>query len=384
MFSIRELFVQKFQVEPVIIRSPGRINIIGEHTDYNEGFVLPASIDKHIYIAVSKRSDEIISFYSVEFKEEFNGLISLIEPVTQTWVNYVLGIVDQLKKRGFQLGGFNLVVDGDIPIGAGLSSSAAFECSTAFALNEIFKLGIGKMEIVEIAQQAEHSFIGLRCGIMDMFTSVFGRKNSVIKLDCRSLEYEYKPLNLIGYKIVLFNTNIKHHLASSEYNTRREQCEHGVELIKKHYPCVKSLRDASLEMLNEYVANEDEIVYKRCKYVVEENGRLLSACEYLQAGDIRSLGRLMFESHDGLSNLYEVSCKELDYLVDAVKTNSDVLGSRMMGGGFGGCTINLVKEEAISDLQEKLSCEYKLKVGLDLSTYVAQIDGGTEAIEIIQ
>ena len=367
--------------EDLIVRSPGRVNIIGEHTDYNEGFVLPAAIDKAIYVAIGKRTDDDIHLYSVDFKEKYSVEISAIKP-TENWATYILGVVDELIKRGYNVGGFNLVLDGDIPIGAGLSSSAAVECAVVFALNELFGFGINKMEMVTIAQKAEHHFSGVMCGIMDMFASMFGKKDHVIKLDCRSLEYEYKPFVLDGYKIVLFNTNVKHSLASSAYNERRQQCEQGVAWVKEHHPQVSSLRDASMSMLQQHVQPKDEIVFSRCKYVVEEIERLLNGCNDLENGDIHSLGKKMFATHEGLSKLYEVSCKELDFLADAVKNNPAVLGARMMGGGFGGCTINLVKEDAITELVETISTSYKASMQLDLSTYISKIENGTEVISL--
>ena len=347
-------FKARFNEEPALFRSPGRVNIIGEHTDYNNGFVLPAAIDKAIYLGISKRNDDVISLFSEEFNESFETKVSQVKPTDKGWPNYILGIVDQLNKKGHTIAGFNLNIDGDIPIGSGLSSSAAVECATGFALNEVFGLNLSRLDLAFIAQKAEHEFAGVRVGIMDMFASLFGKKDHVIKLDCQSLEYEYVPLILKGFKIVLLNTNVKHSLSSSEYNTRRQQCEEGVALVKEHYPEVKTLRDVTMEMLDQYVKPKNELVYRRCKYVVEENLRLLAACEDLKNGHVEALGEKMFQSHDGLSKEYEVSCRELDFLVDAVRNNPNVLGARMMGGGFGGCTINIVKEEAIDGLTKRL------------------------------
>ena len=366
--------------ETLVVRSPGRVNIIGEHTDYNEGFVLPAAIDKAIYVAIAKRSDDAIHLYAADFKEKVEVQIADVKP-TNNWATYVLGVVDQLIKRGHIISGFNLVVDGDVPPGAGLSSSAAVECATVFALNELFDLQIDKMEMVRIAQKAEQTFSGVMCGIMDMFASMFGKKGQVIKLDCRSLEYQYKPFNLDGYKIVLFNTNVKHALSSSAYNERRQQCEQGVAWIKAHHPQVNSLRDATMEMLQQYIAAKDAVVFMRCQYVVEEIQRLLTGCDDLERGDIGALGKKMFATHDGLSKMYEVSCKELDYLVDTVKDNPQVIGARMMGGGFGGCTINLVKDEAIEELVEKISIGYKKNRQMEMSAYVVTIESGTEIMK---
>jgi galactokinase len=378
--QVKEKFRVRFKEEPLLFRSPGRVNIIGEHTDYNNGFVLPAAIDKAIYIGISKRNDHMISLFSEEFNESFETKVGEVTPSDKGWPNYILGIVDQLNKRGHKITGFNLNIDGDVPIGSGLSSSAAVECATAFALNELFALNISKHDLAFIAQKAEHEFAGVRVGIMDMFASLFGKKGHVIKLDCQSLDYEYVPLQLEGYKIVLLNTNVKHSLASSEYNTRRQQCEEGVAFVKKHHPQVNSLRDVTMDMLDQYVKPKDEVVYKRCKYVVEENERLLAACEDLKSGHVEALGEKMFQTHDGLSKEYEVSCKELDFLVDAVRGNSSVLGARMMGGGFGGCTINIVKEEGIDDLIGKLSRSYKEQMSLELSAYIAQTEDGTGGI----
>lgn len=364
----------------MVVRSPGRVNIIGEHTDYNDGFVLPAAIDKAIYIAIGQREDLQIQLYSQEFKEEHEINISQLQKSTLQWANYILGVVDQLLKRGYAVKGFSLVVDGNVPIGAGLSSSAAVECATAFALNELFGFGISRMELVQIAQKAEHEYAGVMCGIMDQFASAFGKKNHVIKLDCRSLAYEYVPLNLEGYKILLLNTNVKHSLASTEYNTRRQECEAGVALIRKHHPQVKSLRDATIEMVHAHLAPVNEVIFRRCKFIVEENIRLQTGCEDLKAGDLRALGAKMFETHKGLSKEYEVSCKELDFLVDAVRENEDVLGARMMGGGFGGCTINLVREGAIDELVRRIAGAYKAEMQLELTHYVAQIEDGTSIV----
>lgn len=377
--KVLNTFQTLYKEEPIIVRSPGRVNIIGEHLDYNDGFVLPAAIDKAIYVGISKRNDEVIHLHSVDYNENFTVSLNEIRP-TKTWTTYILGVVDQLIKKGYKIGGFNLVLDGDVPVGAGLSSSAAVECATAFALNELFSLGMEKIEMVKMAQKAEHAFAGVMVGIMDMFASMFGKKDHVIKLDCRSLEYEYKPLKLEGYKVVLFNTNVKHSLSSSEYNTRRKQCEQGVAWVKEHHPEVTALRDVNMDMLNKYVLTKDEIIYKRCKYVVEEIDRLLTGCNDLDRGDIKGLGQKMFRTHEGLSKEYEVSCVELDFLVESVKNNEFVLGARMMGGGFGGCTINIIKEEAIKDLQEKLSKDYTKATGLELTTYIAQIESGTERI----
>ena len=378
--QLRKIFEEKFQSAALLVKSPGRINLIGEHTDYNEGFVLPASIDKYIHVAISKRNDDAIHLYSLEYKEAQTASLQDLSTPGKQWPVYVLGVVDQLQKNGYHVSGFNLMFDGDVPIGAGMSSSAAVECATIFALNELFQLGISKMEMVKMAQMAEHEFAGVKCGIMDQFASMFGKAAHAIQLDCRSLEYQYVPLHIEGIKIVLLNSNVSHSLASSEYNTRRQQCEQGVAWVKKQIPEVQSLRDVSPEMLQQHVLPKDELIYKRCKYVLEENLRLLAACEDLKKGDIAALGQKMFRTHEGLSKEYEVSCRELDWLVQYVRNESSVLGARMMGGGFGGCSINLVNENAVDALVEKVSAQYLQATGLTLSAYTVQIADGTERI----
>lgn len=380
--TIKAIFKQTFNTteEPLIVRSPGRVNIIGEHTDYNDGFVLPAAIDKAAYVAITRRNDRQISLFAVDFNEMYETTLDYILKSDKHWPDYILGIIDQLQKSNAALSGFNLLVVADIPIGAGLSSSAALECATAFALNELFELQLTKAEMAHITQHAEHEFAGVECGIMDMFTSLFGKKDHVISLDCRSLIYEYVPLKLDGYKLLLLNTNVRHKLSASEYNTRRKQCEQGVEWVKESIPGINALRDISLDMLDKYVLSRDKVIYQRCRYVVEENKRHQLACLDLRHGNIQALGKKMYATHNGLSREYEVSCRELDFLVEFVSNNKNVLGARMMGGGFGGCTINIIKEEAIDDLLEKITPAYKAATGLELSYYVASLGDGTSVI----
>ena len=377
--AIEKRFGELFTGKPVLVRSPGRVNIIGEHTDYNGGFVLPAAIDKSIYVAISKREDDNVKLHAVQFNEQVEQTLADIHP-TGNWATYILGVTDQLIKRGYSFSGFNLVADGDVPTGAGLSSSAALECAVVFAINELFELNISKIEMVHIAQQAEHRFAGVMCGIMDMFASMFGKKDHVIKLDCRSLDFEYRPLLLNDCKLVLFNTNVKHNLASSAYNTRRQQCEQGVQLIQQHYPFIKSLRDVTGKMLEEYVWPYDAQVYKRCRFVVDEIERVQSGCDNLAAGNLAALGKKMFETHDGLSKEYEVSCRELDFLVNEIRNDAAVLGGRMMGGGFGGCTINIIKDEAIDRITEQLTNAYRKELQLELTAYTVQTGNGTERL----
>jgi len=378
---LKSTFRGIYQTEPILVKSPGRINIIGEHTDYNGGFVMPAAIDKAIYVAVSKRDDEEIHLYSESYQASYTSSVAAIEKSDLSWANYVLGVADQMIKRGYKISGFNLYLDGNVPLGAGLSSSAALECATAFALDHLNDLGISQMDLALISQKAEHVFAGVNCGIMDQFASVFGKQDHAVLLDCRTMKYEYIPLALEGYKLVLLNTNVKHSLSDSAYNKRRSQCEQGVAWISAHHPEVTSLRDANVNMLEEFVKPKDAEVYQKCKYVVEEIGRIQKAAEALRQGDLVALGKLMLETHKGLSQDYEVSCKELDFLVDYVKDLDHVLGARMMGGGFGGCTINIVKDENIDALISEVSVLYEEEFSLSIDAYVVETANGSALID---
>jgi galactokinase len=380
-FLVTEKFKTVFADEPAfLVRSPGRVNLIGEHTDYNNGFVLPAAINKAIYMAASRRQDKEIHIVSLDLDLTYTVAIDRIVPSGLHWPDYPLGVVQQILELGHELGGFNCVFAGDVPLGAGMSSSAALECATAFAINELFGLNLDTLNMVKLSQRAENVFVGLQCGIMDQFASMFGRKNHVIRLDCQTLDYVYVPFKMEGIKIVLFDSNVKHSLASSEYNTRRQQCEAGVKLVQAHHPGVKSLRDVTVAMLDQYVAPVDELINRRCRYVIEENARLLAGTEDLRQGHLSAFGQKMFGSHEGLSHQYEVSCPELDFLVAQVKDDPGVIGARMMGGGFGGCSINLVKEEAVDALVERITPVYQQVMNKELKVYIAQIENGTSLV----
>lgn len=377
---IRAKFQELYAQDPLIIRSPGRINLIGEHLDYNLGYVLPAAINKAIWLGIQKRDDQAISIHSIDYDAHYQTGLHSIFPSGKLWPDYILGVVEQIQKKHTLKVGFNIVFGGDIPPGAGLSSSAALECATAFALNELFDLGYERMDITAIGQAAENEFVGVKCGIMDQFASVFGKKEHLIRLDCRTLNYVHVPFHTKGISVLLFDTRVKHSLADSAYNERREQCEKGVDLIREFHPEVRSLRDANQEMLDTFVKPADETVYRRCSYVVQEIHRLLKGCEDLEKDDLHSFGKRMFETHAGLKDMYEVSCTELDLLVDLMKDNPDVIGARMMGGGFGGCTINLVKEDAAEILIKTVSEAYLQKTGVELLCYEVEIEDGTEIV----
>lgn len=369
-------------VAPLVVSSPGRVNIIGEHTDYNNGFVLPAAIDKAACIAMGIREDREIHLFAKDLHEHFSMAIEDLQPVGHiSWPNYMLGAIAQFIKNGFAVPGLNIVLSSEVPMGAGLSSSAAVECATVFALDHLLGTKLSRIAMVEMAQKAEHEYAGVMCGVMDQFASMMGKKDHVIKLDCQSLAYEYVPFKLEGIKILLLNTNVKHSLATSEYNTRRNECDQAVEWIKEFEPGVHSLRDASEAMLDKYVLPKSALIDRRSRFVVQEIKRLQAACDDLQRGDIKALGQKMYATHSGLSTMYNVSCPELDWLVNYVSGNNGVLGARMMGGGFGGCTINLVKEEAIEPLLQIIQPAYRQATGLELSCYITSIEDGTKVAE---
>lgn len=374
----REHFEKIFQKAPeTIFLSPGRINIIGEHVDYNDGFVMPAAINKYICFAISKNTDTNVTLIAQDLNENYKfDLKDELKPVDKMWVNYILGVLHQLKKKG--LGdGFNIVFSSTIPMGAGLSSSAALECGIAYAMNKLFHLGLTKEEIALIGQKSEHTFVGVNCGIMDQFASVFGKKNSVIKLDCNTLEYEYHKADFKKYSLLLLDSNVKHTHLTSGYNVRRQEVEQGLAIIKQHFLQVKTFRDCTENMVLELKETLGDVIFRRCHFVIKEIQRVLDAAKALNDADFKKLGQLMSETHHGLSKEYEVSCDEIDFLVDAVQHEKTVLGSRMMGGGFGGCSINLVEKGSEKELIEKIATQYRNAFGIELKAYKVKISKGT-------
>ncbi|MDB5198999.1 MAG: galactokinase [Chitinophagaceae bacterium] len=379
--KVSDIFKANYSSAPHLYYSPGRINFIGEHVDYNDGFVMPAAIDKGIYYAIALNNTDEINFHAVDFDEKLTVNIRDVKKMTG-WKNYVLSVVNEFLIKGLKVKGFDCVFGGNIANGAGISSSAAVEGGLAFGINEIFKFGFSRKELALLCQRAEHNFPGVKTGIMDQYANMFGKKANVILLDCRSIEHQYFPLKLEGYEIVLINTKVHHSLASSEYNVRRKQCEEGLEVLKKEKG-IGSFRDIkNADELTAYKDKMGEKIYDRCKYVVEEIIRTQEAAKLLQQNNLSEFGKLMFETHEGLSKLYEVSCKELDFLVEKAKENKDVIGARMMGGGFGGCTINIVKKDAVKDFLSDAIAAYKQNFNIEAEVIEVEIEDGTHAINI--
>ncbi len=377
---IEEKFKSLFGDNYMVYTSPGRVNLIGEHTDYNGGFVFPGAIDKGIYAAINPNGTDKVRAYSVDYNEQVEFGMNEEDAPKESWARYIFGVCREMKKRGFEPKGFDTVFVGDVPLGAGMSSSAALESTFANALNEIFNLNIDRFELARIGQSTEHNYCGVKCGIMDQFASVFGKKGHLMRLNCATMEFEYFPFNPEGYKVVLLDTVVKHELASSAYNKRRESCENACAHIKAHHPEVNFLSDATMEMLNEVKSEISEEDYKRAVYVIGEKQRVLDVCDALEKGDYATVGDRMFGTHYGMSKEYEVSCEELDFLNDVAK-QCGVTGSRVMGGGFGGCTINLVKEELYDDFIATAKKEYLAKFNREPKVYDVVISDGARRIK---
>jgi galactokinase len=379
---IADRFRKQFPGKPLIVVSPGRVNLIGEHTDYNEGFVLPGATDKAVVFAVAPRTDGFCHFVSRDFDQEFRCELGRFHRSPLRWPDYLQGVLDQLIKAGCRIGGISCVFGGDIPIGAGMSSSAAIEGGLAFALNALFGLGLDSLTLVKLAQKAENEFVGVRCGIMDQFINIHGRAKSVLKIDCRSLGFERIPFEREDLRVVISDSLVRRELASSEYNVRRGQCEAGVGVLRAYDPSVRSLRDVTLDLLREHRSELDPVIFRRCEYVVRENIRVGEACAALARNDFTVFGGLMNLSHAGLRDDYEVSSPELNALVEAARRVPGVLGARMMGAGFGGCTISLVEAGAVEEFQARVARDYQAETGQAPKIHVIRIEQGTHAVDL--
>ncbi len=379
---VRSRFIKHFDgTTGSVYASPGRINLIGEHTDYNGGFVFPGAVDKGMMAEIKLNGTNKVRAYSIDLKDyvEF-GLEEADAPRT-SWARYIFGVCREIIKRGGKIGGFNTAFAGDVPLGAGMSSSAALESVFAYALNDLFQLGFDKMELAKIGQATEHNYCGVNCGIMDQFASVFGKKDCLIRLDCRSMEYRYFQFKLDGYRLVLVDSVVKHELSGSPYNDRRRSCENVVAALRQKFPdkTVETLRDADWEMLDAVKADVSAEDVKRATFVLGEKDRVLAVCDALERGDYETVGQKMYETHHGLSHDYEVSCEELDFLNDIAKANG-VTGSRIMGGGFGGCTINLVKNDLYDHFIAEAKAQYRAKYGKEPKIYDVIIGDGSRKI----
>ena len=377
---VEEVFRKRYGEPAGIFRAPGRVNLIGEHTDYNDGFVMPAAVAFYTYVAAGPRRDRRLDVYSIDF-DEVRGfdMDRLTDGPTGHWSDYVRGVAGVMRSQGFPVVGANLVIKGDVPIGAGLSSSAAIEVAIALAMLTISQITVDRRQIAFICQRAEHEYAGTKCGIMDQFISCFGRADNALLLDCRSLDYE-----LLGIedrvRIVVCNTMVKHELAAGEYNRRRADCEAGVQVLQNVLPNVRALRDVSLSELDAHAAGLPPVVYRRCRHVISENGRVVQASQALRAGHLSQFGVLMGESHRSLRDDYQVSCRELDLMVNLAEKCRGVYGARMTGGGFGGCTVNLVEKDAVDEFRASVAEEYKNTMGLRPEIYVCSAANGADRV----
>ena len=378
--KIAEKFRTLFATDGEFFASAGRINLIGEHTDYNGGYVFPGAIDKGILAEIKPNGTDKVRAYSLDYDEFVEFGLNEEDKPEQSWACYIFGVCRETLKRGGKVEGFDVVFAGDVPLGAGLSSSAALESTMAFALNELFGNNIDKFELAKIGQSTEHNYCGVKCGIMDQFASVFGKAGQLIRLNCKTLEYKYFPFNPQGYKLVLIDSCVKHELASSAYNKRRASCENAAAAIRKNHPEVEFLSDAKRLWLDEVRAEIPEEDFLRAEYVIGEVQRVLDVCDALERGDYETVGEMMYQTHFGLSRLYEVSCEELDFL-NKLARKMDVTGSRVMGGGFGGCTINLVKDELYKDFVDTAVAKFTEKFGHAPKVYDVVISDGARRVE---
>ncbi|MFC4723274.1 galactokinase [Geojedonia litorea] len=374
--NIKAAFQLNFNEQPIVVFAPGRINIIGEHTDYNEGFVLPAAIDKGIVAAISKSDTQTCTILALDLNESYQFHIDKVSAIPNgNWRNYIIGVVGEIKKRGLEIAPFNLVFGGDIPNGAGLSSSAALENSVVFGFNELFDLGLTKTEMTLISQQAEHNYVGVRCGIMDQYTSMFGVENHALLLDCRTQEATPVHIDFKSYELLLINTNVSHSLVDAAYNERRQVCEKVASLLQ-----VQALRDATEADLHKIKENLSEADYQKALYIIQENNRVQKAAQLIRENNLEELGELLFAAHSGAQHQFKISCDELDFLVNKAKENPQIIGARMMGGGFGGCTINLIKKDALEQFTRDISRAYLEAFNHHCSFYFVKLSQGTHLI----
>ena len=376
--NLSQLFQEKFNRSPSVFLAPGRINLIGEHTDYNMGFVMPAAVDQYMVFAIAPNDNDRCNIYAHDFQEGVTFSLHDVNP-GETWVNYLMGVLEGFARRGLPIKGVDCIFGGNIPTGAGLSSSAALCCGFAVALNEFFDCKLSRLDLAMIAQYSEHEFAGVKCGLMDQYASLFGKKESALLLDCKNLTHEYLPFQFKDIEILLIDTKVKHSLASSGYNDRRASCEEGLHVLQKRYPDIHSLRDADLKSLQTVKSLLTEDSFKKCQFIILEIDRAQRGAKFLKAGDLKSFGLLMFETHTGLSNDYNVSCAESDLLVTiAEKFPADVLGARQMGGGFGGCTINLVKKEAVQSFSMAIRKKYVATFKKEPDFYPIKLSDGVK------
>ena len=366
----------------VVIESPGRINLIGEHIDYNGGHVLPAAMDKKITLSFRKNNKNTCEVLSSNFKSSFTVNLDKLERSEIEWRNFILGVlfhINVLKPNSIK--GFDCIIESNLPLGSGISSSAALECGIAKGVNELFDIGLTDIEIIKLSRDAEHTFVGTKCGIMDQFAVVKGKKDHLILLNCETLEYDLIEADFSPYVVVLLNSNVSHSLASSEYNVRRDECDTALAAIQKEHPNFQFLTEIPKKVVKEFKNVLPEKIYNRALYVTQENKRTLKAVKYLKEKKLKSFGECLYKSHDGLQHLYQVSCKELDFLVDQTRNLDYVIGSRMMGGGFGGCTINIVHKDKVEDLIENVSAAYEEKLNIKLSSIITTISDGVKKIQ---
>jgi galactokinase len=375
-------FEKLFEAHPHVFCAPGRVNLIGEHTDYNDGFVLPAAIAFSTYVAVAPRSDRNLVIHSQQFPAQFKfDLESLPRQRMNSWCDYILGVARELQCHGVSLSGANLLVDGEVPIGAGLSSSAALEVASAFALLSQSASNLPRAEMAQLCRRAENNFVGARVGIMDQFVSCMGKAGHAILLDCRSLDFQLVPIPS-DIELVICNTMVKHDLATGTYNTRRAECEEGVRILAKRDPAIRALRDVSVDFLNQHAHNLPPTILQRCSHVVSENDRTLEAARVLSSGDLARVGQLMRASHCSLRDLYQVSCRELDLMVEAAQGLPGFIGGRMTGGGFGGCTINLVRREHAKDFAAQIAGRYRNATAIDPQIYICTAEDGARQLAL--